>query len=167
MSRQRFFDVLQGVVSPWTLIYAEQNAPRPTKPYATLSVRSIVHPMHAVASRVDEDGHAEMTAQVLYMMDLNFFGPGAMERAHDVRAVLRYHSHIQAAHAQGLAYSTITEPVNLSALLGNQYEERAMFEVNGYALKLGSDDIGRIQRVEVSGDVGDIDGSVSIDATTP
>ena len=151
MSKELFFQAIQAIVQPSQLIYDRQNAPRPTKPYVTLRVRAIDHPTNAVVHSMDGYGEATMVEQVMFRMDLNFFGKGAMAAASRASSLFRYHTQIQAAHELGLAYSTTTPPTDLSLLLGNQFEERAMIEVNGYAIASGLDLLGLIESVEIEG----------------
>ncbi len=165
MSKTLFFQAIASVVAPWTLIYASQNAPRPAKPYVTMNVRIIEHPTTAVVSDLAANGEASMTEQVMFRIDLNFYGNGAMGKADSAATLFRYQTRIQAAHELGLAYSTIGVPTDIGTVLGHQQEERALLEVNGYAIKTGVDMLGLIETVEVEATTGDIVDTITIDST--
>ena len=165
MSKELFYQAIASVVQPWKLVFADQNAPRPAKPYVTMKVRRIEHPTTAVVHDLAANGEATMVEQLTLMLELNFYGAGALIKADDTATLFRYQTRIQAAHELGLAYSRVAAPLDLTMPLGNQMEERALLEVNGFAIKTGIDLLGLIETVEVEATTGDIVGTIVITQT--
>lgn len=148
MSVANLITLLAPLVSPGLLILAEQNGPRPPKPYATLSVRN-VRPAPPVKREVNDAGVIELV-QVKYLTcELQTFGAGAMETAELAGLRMRFPTTAMRAEALGLGISRINNALDVPELLNqSQFEERAILEFTVYDALAAGDDVGVIESVE-------------------
>lgn len=156
--RAKLYQAFSPLASPSGMVFADQNAPRPDKPYVTLKVASVTHPRFPVEYMPDEEGIAKISDHSQWEVELMFFGPGAETDATRVASQLKYPSHVQRIHELGLSISTVGVPTFIPRHYGHQIEEQASLEITGYAIYLGEDDVGLIEEVEVEGTLVEADG---------
>lgn len=142
---------LSAAITPRPVIFADQDAPQPDRPYATIKVLSenklgVLDDQSApnnlgIASL---KGHREATIQV------QFYGPGAVQLALNARNSLNKSSVLFGLFwTNGIAIVSDDEVTNVSALLETEIEERALLTlVARYAVEQ-TDDVGYIETVEV------------------
>ena len=87
------------------------------------------------------------------MIDLNFFGPSALSEASKVRNRLQFETTLDGFYAGNLALQDRGTVTNLSALLNanTQFEQRAMFEIMVGWRSAETENVGRIEKVQVQG----------------
>lgn len=154
--------LLAPIVAPVPLIFANQNAPRPAKPYATLDVQDTRPAAWLVEGEPDADGNATFREHALVNVEVQFFGTGAVERARDLGRRLRLPRHANRATALGLGIARVIAARDVPFLLNEtQYEARGVLEFTAYHLAELTDDLGRVERVELQRDPGAEPGGAS------
>lgn len=139
-------------LSTFPINYADQNAPRDTKPYATIKLRSTVGTDQAELFPQDENDNREVKENNIATLELNFFGPSAISEATRVRSKLIFETTQDALFANEVSLVDRGVVTNLTALLSNtQYEQRAMFEVRAGFRSTEIENVGHIERVEIAG----------------
>lgn len=138
-----------------TVIFANQNAPRPAKPYGTILIVSSIRVGQNDEQR-STDNYGEMTliGQRQMTVSLNIYGDGAMDYMETLQQSLSKFSVLQnyfgSAQISILNKSNIQ---NLTYLLETDFESRAQMDITiGYAIDY-TDDVGLIEHVEVVGTV--------------
>lgn len=142
-----------------TVIFANQNAPRPDKPYATILIVSNV----ALGGRdeqrsTDSDGIMTLTGLRRMTLSINIFGEGALDYMEQARNSLNKQTVLDDFFwADDIAIINKGEIQNLTLLLETIYEPRAQMNLTiGYAQEY-YDDVGFIESVEVNDEIIDID----------
>lgn len=146
---------IQEFISPLVngpLILADQNGPKPAKPFATLSVRSAV-PFRPIRLIPDENG-SQANIQGMYLsIEIQSFGVTAFSDAHLTALKLRFETNSMRAESLGLGVSRITNITRVPELLSqSQFEERAIVEVTMYDALIAQDDVGLIESAIVEGE---------------
>jgi hypothetical protein len=138
--------LLAPIVSPWPLVMADANAPRPPKPFATLAVNAAEPIGRQVERPVDEAGIIEVVEYRELSVEVQFFGPGCFETAQTVGLRVRLPSQVERAETLGVAVASIARATGVSALLNeSQFEERGILEFTAYATEQVDDDVGLIE----------------------
>lgn len=141
--------LLTPIVAPSSLILAEQNGPRPPKPYATLSVRSTALDP-PIELPVDENGIAQMVAYMRVIAELQYYGLGAFQSAQIAGLKLRFRSSVALAETLGVSVNNIRTVLRVPELLNEtQYEERGLMEFAASAFVTATDDVGLIEHAEI------------------
>lgn len=141
--------LLAPLVTPGPLIMADQNGPRPGKPFAALSLRS-TRPFGPIVEQVDENGFVRVTQYLHVNTELQCFGLGGYARSQMVGLRLMMPSNVQRADSLGLAISRVNQALRVPELLNeNQYEERGILEFVAYASISADDEVGLIEQVEI------------------
>jgi hypothetical protein len=150
MSIAAIQSLLAPLVAPGPLILADQNGPRPAKPFAALAVRSTPGQPMTYQYDPDETGSAEIVQHREVVVELQTFGANAFEFAQMVGLKLLFPSHVMRAEALGLGVSRINNVLRVPELLNqSQYEERGVLEFTIYDSLAGNDDVGLIENVNL------------------
>ncbi|HCU25440.1 MAG TPA: hypothetical protein DF383_10525 [Deltaproteobacteria bacterium] len=141
-----------------SVIFADQAAPRPPKPYGTvrLGVQRALG-LRDEFRELDDLGIAEYLGQREMTVALNIYGPGALEQMHQAQASLSKQSVLDRfIGTYGIAILDAGDITNLTSFLEVSDEERAMMEVRiGYSVST-NDDVGWIETVEVNDQIVEI-----------
>lgn len=162
MSQELFYQAIAPILAPVKLVYADQNAPRPGKPYATFKLTSVIPPRFAVEGLPDGGGIVDVTEHATFSLEVMTFGKDAHRIAILLASKLKYPSQVQRIHELGVSIASIGQVLSVPVFFGQQSEEQASVEISGYAIVAGQDDVGLVEEVKVTGTVlqnfGDVDG---------
>lgn len=148
--RERAWEVLAPMLAPHPLIGANQNGPRPARPYASLDVRSLASARHLIRRAPDENGVALYREDGRATVEVMFHGEGSMDRARAFRQRLRAGAAVNRALARGLSVGPVLALNSVPELLNNdEYEERASFEFALLYAEEFEEAAGLIERVEI------------------
>lgn len=140
-------ELAEAAAQPWQVVWANQNGPRPAKPYFRLQVRGRTGSMPAIGA-LNDQGHAPISEHVTLRVDLECFGLQAFEKVSAAASRLRYPSVTNLADALKIGVGTVGQVRDLTALMsGSQYEERAMLEFTAHIGSLAYDNLGLIEHV--------------------
>ncbi|APH57398.1 Phage-related protein [Granulibacter bethesdensis] len=149
---------VHGFVQPMldcALIWAEQNAPRPAFPYATLrwlrseeGSRPIARPWYGA---VNADGLMVVETPMQDTLEIQVFGPSALNTLDTLRQRLGFPTTQDNAFLHGIAVLSCGPVLNISALLETTWEERAAMELTLGHVMRGADAVGLIEKVQATG----------------
>ena len=155
------------------VIWERANAPRPPNPYIGLLALSLVPFGTAYISRPDDLGIATITGQSIMSLSINSYIDqeaskiNAVNILEELRLSLWKESTSAIFRNKGIGYLTSTNNQNLDQVLGTEFEQRAVLDVNFLIASSITDDVGIIERVEGVGEFYDNTGQLkhSIDFT--
>lgn len=138
-------------------IWQNQNGPIPERIFVAIRITTIRREGHANVGAINAGGFSLIQHGALVTTEVDVFG-GAVGQAEDVANTLRGSlervTMQDALRADGLAFARIArEPVDLSALIGTEWESRASFDAQFRTNILDVEDVGWIEKVEVTGRV--------------
>lgn len=139
-----------------TLIKADQGGELPTRPFAVAKARVASREGHPFYGPLDDDGIQPVYQDALVTLSIDTYGPGAFNLADNAWSKMVTTTINDAMMERGFAFvETLSPPTDLSAVVGTTFEERAHLDVSlRTALKI-LDDVGLIERVEITGNVND------------
>ena len=142
--------LLAPLLAPWPLIWARQDAPRPSGSFATVWVERIGKPPFAVVSPPDAEGVSRSTAMREHAVELTCYGPGGAALADWVAFALGLETHIMRAVSLGVAVAVIRPALAVPTVLDRaRHEERGLLEFGLYALDTLDDQVGVIERAPI------------------
>lgn len=143
-------DTLGGGV---TVIYMDQTAPQPPKPYAAIRLLTVTKLglQDELLQTISGGGMQTIKQQRTAAFMMQFFGAGSLQRAEDARASLQKPSVLEDLfYSKGLAVLNDPQVTNITALLETEFEDRAQLDVLfGYG-STDTDDVGLIETVELT-----------------
>ncbi len=148
----RAFYLLQEFLQPIVgqeLIFSDQNGPRPSKPYATLLVRSIFE-QNIIHHHLNANGIVSLAKLQRMIIEVQYFGLGAYSKAQILGLKLQSPSNVDRGDVFGISVSQIRGVTRVPELLNqSQYEERAILEFTAYIMVEGDDDVGLIEHAVI------------------
>lgn len=149
MSIESFLSMISPLIAPQKLILSEQNGTRPAKPFATMTVRTVL-PSRAEEHEVDESGDVLMSQQQLNAIEVQFYGDHAFEYASQLGLKLRYPTTQWLAESLNIGVARVNRALRVPELLNtSQFEERAILEFTAYDVLSGTDNVGLIESAEI------------------
>lgn len=152
--KTRLWSMLQPVIGG-TVIWADQNGPRPALPYATLRLSSIQRVGTAHYADPDTNGIQTVVATRESTLQVQRFGPesvGALETFADKLAL---QTNLDKFSVQKIALFDVSSVTDVAQLLnGLATEPRASVELSLRWASDQTDDVGLIDSVSVNGQVG-------------
>jgi hypothetical protein len=165
-----FWSLLAPIVAPAPLIHADQNGPRPPKPYATLDITSTGAAPWLVEHAPGVDGVSTFTEHRTANVEVQFYGDGAQARAAALGLRLRLPTQVDRATALGIGIGTVRGASSLAVLMNEtQYESRSVVEFTAHVTASAEDTVsGAIDDIEIEWpDVGSADTGNSVSRTAP
>lgn len=150
--------LLRPLVAPEPLIWAEQGATRPAKPYTALNVIAAPRDRFPVQSEPSDTGETLIVSNSRYTVSVTFYGEGALDRAKVFCAKMRWNATAEASCAAGIALNSIASVVSATELLNSrtQYEDRAVVDIAVTIAEVIGENVGRIASVDILGAMGNI-----------
>lgn len=140
--------LLAPIIAPVPLVHAQQNAPRPAKPYATLDVRNNGASGWLIEGGPDANGNATFLEQRVVSAEVQFFGLGAMDSASALGVKLRTPRQASRAASLGVPIARVRGALDATFLLNeNQYEDRGILEFTAHHTGEIEDEVGLIETV--------------------
>ncbi|WP_313378003.1 phage neck terminator protein [Achromobacter insolitus] len=142
------FELIEAAAGGVTVIFAEENGPRPHAPYVALSVRW-TQASNAEAGRVGEDGMQSVRQHDDATVELQAFGPAAYDSLDELGLKLRHPVYRDRAEALGLALFEIGRLQNIPVLRdAARYEKRGVMELGIRYARSFAAHVGLIEAVE-------------------
>lgn len=142
-------------------IWADQDAPRPPKPYIALRTLSTVGPENEHYLPVQADGGQPVKSHRDVTIELQAFGPGWYTLLGDLRQKLKWETTADRAYLAGIAIFDRGTVQDIGALLGDGggvrggtggfWEPRGCLEIGVRALQATIDPVGLIETVNITG----------------
>lgn len=163
MNRKALEDALFDVIEPLlpsgvTLIWEDQSAPRPKKPYVSMNFLSPSQRIGFDESRVS-GANFSLVGQRRFVVSINAFGENRMENEDALDAADLLEPVVQGMYREdtlaalcesGLASVNEGEIRDLTALLESRYESRAQVDLTFHRTVSQSEEITPIEKVEVN-----------------
>lgn len=151
----------------FNVIWERANAPRPTRPYIGLLVVSLNPVGTAYISPPDEFGIAQIVGQSMMILsinsyiDMNSSRIDAVNVLEELRLSLWKESTLVLFRGKDIGYLSTTSNQNVEQILGTEFEQRGILDVNFLISSSITDDVGLIERVEGIGQYLDNTGQVT------
>jgi len=161
------FSALQSAIRGWAsnaapsevtqVVYADQNAPRPPRPFVTLRLTPLGTVGQSYIGEPDSDGVATILHDLELSCSVQAFGPCAMQITSTPLGSLERATVNDRFRSAGLAFIRDTAGIlDVTALTGTEFEPRAQFDIEFRTTGQILDDIGFIETVIASGEINDI-----------
>ena len=147
------------------VLWADQDAPRPTLPYALLKILTFVKVGMDENRLRDDDVEVDIVGQREMTISLNTLGVSAFENMAALQNSLCLDAVRELFNAANLAYASDTGPTDISQLLETVIEPRAQMDIVFHHAQVTTEDQGRIEEVELGGIVDGHTVSEVIDST--
>ncbi|EHL99380.1 hypothetical protein HMPREF9946_03142 [Acetobacteraceae bacterium AT-5844] len=140
-------DLLIPLAMPRPLILADQNGPRPEKPYYSLKV-SLIGSAPLIETKPNKQGAAIYHEHGTLQCEVQCFGKDAAALLRQLGIKLRMPLTAIKAEQAGVSIASVDQARDLTALLqASQYEERAILEFRAHAIASVTDDVSLIEHV--------------------
>lgn len=150
-AQQALQRLLAPILAPVPVVFADQNAEPPPKPYATLSVENLGSSGgYLTEGPLRPDGTAVFREHRTVNAEVQIYGRGAAARAAELGMRLRLPRHANRAADLGLGIAVVRGAMDVPALVNvTQYEERGVLEFTAHHVAELADDLGLIERAEL------------------
>lgn len=165
------FNVIDALIYDWvstfsgiTVIWAEDNSPKPDLPFLSLRRATLANIGHGFASQADNSGIQKISGDRDLIVNIQAFGSNAFGRLDELYNV-RLDSNSQELLAAGnLALINQIALTNLTGLNDSEYEERATTDLLfRFASQRTGVDVGYIDKIEVTGNIKNPDKTINFD----
>lgn len=141
------------------IVIADQNAPRPSRPFVTIKVTIQNDSEHADIGAPDEYGIAEIVTDRMVMASIQSFGENAVEIMDALRLSLEKGSVHEGFRRDMLPFIRVVNGFeDVADVVGTEYEDRAQMDAEFRCAGVIEDDIGVIEHVEIEGTFDDARG---------
>ncbi|MDB5849793.1 MAG: Phage-related protein [Rhodoferax sp.] len=136
------------------VVWAEQDAPQPVKPFMALRLGTSTGPEHEIYEPVDEAGFQLVRSHREVVLEIQCYGVGAVDLLETLKQRLRWQTTIDVATRLNLAVLDHGGVQNITALLDTAFHEpRGMLEIGIRRLQASTDDVGLIETVNIDGTI--------------
>lgn len=156
MSVHDDFWSLFSAATPVPIIHANQNAPRPSKPYIDMRLAvGVPYPVHH--GRVNDDGMRAISSHRDVSVQLQVYGEGSWDIAESLALSLSKESLIDMSETLNISINDQVRIQDVPMLLdAATYESRAIVDLQATYTAAVIDDVGFIETVRGTGVVDDL-----------
>ncbi len=136
-----------------TVIYANQNAPRPKKPFITLSLHTFKVLAMPIKSTIDDDGIQDVITSMSFVATIEAYSDQLHQAEELLNLIERYlRTNIAYLHFKGdMSYTRTLSGVSaLPTFEGVVSESRATFDTEFLVNMLTKDDVGIIEHLVIT-----------------
>lgn len=149
--------LVMGTPEATPVIKMHQDGRLPDRTFVVAKVIAERREGMASTSELQDDGTILIQQGALMTVSVNVFGPEAYDMAHGIHNSLEKVTVQDFLRSRGMAYVQVLRgPEDMSAIAGTGWEERAGLDVQMRAAITIIDDVGIIERVELTGDLGPV-----------
>lgn len=148
---------LNGLSLGGSIIWLDQNFPRPSIPYIGLRIQEIRNIHHDFIDKPDTDGVATTNGDREIVLNVETFGETSLDIINTIRNSLEKYSVNAALADNGLSFKEADNVIDLSELLDTKIEKRYRLNIVFHARNIDTDNIGLIETVEVLSEYIDLD----------
>lgn len=152
INNQFLGDIIFGVENSVTVIWMNENGPRPELPYITLNLLSLVNiGDHADNYPANDAGILEGYQIVEFVLSIQSYGTESFQLLKDLNQSLdRFSVHNDLNYNDHVVFfDDIGGVRDMSTLIGTHEEKRALLELRGRTFDQFQDKVGRIETVNV------------------
>lgn len=138
--------------SGMTVVWSDQAAPRPARPYATLKIRG-----HYAAQGTDElrpnstTGIIQVLGHRKLVVSVQVFGDSIEQKAHDLIFSLSKPSVLTLLRASNISVSNVGDVLNVTRYQETKFEEVFNCDFDIYVVAIVDDNSGYFDSTEISG----------------
>lgn len=162
--KSTIFSWLDGAVNLESnkIIFSDQDAPRPEKPYMTVKLQNFVALGHAQLSDVDGNGLGTFIGDREFTVSLQTFGENAFQYLDTALSSLARPNAQTALDAGFLAFVDHLTTNDITDALESGHEERAQMDLLFRIASVSTEDVGLIEKVEAASEMKDETGTVRV-----
>lgn len=154
--KEALYTIIQPIMAE-TVIWPDQNAPRPALPYSTLRLSSITRQGTPHYSDVDNNGIQTVIAIREAVLQVQRFGDASVEALETLSEKLDLVTNLDKLYLQKIAVFDKSPVTDVAQLLGGlATEPRASIDLSIRWKSSLTDNVGLIETVHVDGEVGPI-----------
>lgn len=149
--QDQIYDIVTSIAG-MTVIWRDQNAPRPTKPYMTLGFGTSNPSDHPTRGALTVDGKQDVTKWVTSVLQVMCYGSDSYMRLLDLSTRLGFTTVGDRCQAANIGLGRFVSLNNLPVAVDkSQYEDRSILELEVLWVNTLTDEPGRIEQVVVTG----------------
>lgn len=148
-----------------SVVFLNENAPRPAQPYATLFLSSLNQVGEDYTPMADSNGLVGMVGDREFTLQIQAYGGDCITRLENLRSSLQMQTVLDGLRANGIVFVHHFGINDTTELLDSRFEKRAAMDV---LFRMGQDyqdNLGLIESVEIEEVYQDAGGSVVYDHT--
>lgn len=148
-----------------SVIFLNENAPRPAQPYVTLFLSSLTQIGEDYTPESDVNGLVDMVGDREFTLQIQTYGGDCITRLENLRSSLQMQTVLDTLRANGIVFVNHFAISDVTELLDSRFEKRAAMDVLFRIGQNYTDNLGLIQTVQVEEIYQDAGGSVVYDNT--
>jgi hypothetical protein len=149
--QKAMYDFVSGVVAPWEVMWAEENAPAPDVKHVILRITGLPKVGQDESNFRDQSGILTITGNREFTLEVQTYGAGAQAQATAIDSAVEKPSVLQGLRDDGIAYVDSAPVQNLTYLVETRYRERAQVDMRFRIAESQTDDVGYFDHVEGEG----------------
>lgn len=145
-----------------TAIWANPNAPRPNRPYASLQIINVARLGNPSYGAVNEQGESEADLQREFTLSVSVYEStdnadprSGLNRAQELRDSLDLQTVLMTLAEDGWAFRGVELLADTTQALEGEWEPRATFDVRFGTTVTRIDDLGFVEKVFYTGEIDD------------
>ena len=148
-----------------SVVFLNENAPRPAQPYATLFLNSLNQVGEDYTPRADSHGFVDVVGDREFTLQIQTYGSDCITRLENLRSSLQMQTVLDGLRVNGIVFIHHFGINDTTELLDSRFEKRAAMDV---IFRMGQDypdNLGLIESVEIEEVYQDAGESVVYDHT--
>lgn len=148
-----------------SVIFLNENAPRPAQPYVTLFLTSLNQIGEDYTPESDINGMVDMVGDREFTLQIQTYGGDCITRLEDLRSSLQKQTILDTLRANGIVFVNHFGINDLTELLDSRFEKRGAMDVLFRIGQNYTDNLGLVETIEVEEIYQDAGGNVVYDHT--
>lgn len=148
-----------------SVIFLNENAPRPAQPYVTLFLSSLNQIGEDYTPESDISGMVDMVGDREFTLQIQTYGGDCITRLENLRSSLQKQTILDTLRANGIVFVNHFGINDLTELLDSRFEKRGAMDVLFRIGQNYTDNLGLVETIEVEEIYQDAGGTVVYDHT--
>lgn len=148
-----------------SVIFLNENAPRPAQPYVTLFLTSLNQIGEDFTPESDINGMVDMVGDREFTLQIQTYGGDCITRLENLRSSLQKQTVLDTLRANGIVFVNHFGINDLTELLDSRFEKRGAMDVLFRIGQNYTDNLGLVETIEVEEIYQDAGGNVVYDHT--
>jgi hypothetical protein len=148
-----------------SVIFLNENAPRPAQPYVTLFLSSLNQIGEDYTPESDINGMVDMVGDREFTLQIQTYGGDCITRLENLRSSLQKQTVLDTLRANGIVFVNHFGINDLTELLDSRFEKRGAMDVLFRIGQNYTDNLGFVETIEVEEIYQDAGGTVVYDRT--
>lgn len=148
-----------------SVIFLNENAPRPAQPYVTLFLSSLNQIGEDYTPKSDVNGLVDMVGDREFTLQIQTYGGDCITRLENLRSSLQMQTVLDTLRANGIVFVNHFGINDLTELLDSRFEKRGAMDILFRIGQSYTDNLGLVETIEVEEIYQDAGGTVVYDHT--